>query len=69
MSFKRLKVIRALERRGFVLIRDAGPHTIYRGANGMVIAVPRHRELNRFTVKGIAEDAGADWSEFRKDVS
>lgn len=69
MSFKRLKVIRALERSGYRLTRDVGPHIIYRGPNGEIIAIPRHRELNRFTVKGIAEDAGLDWDAFRKEVS
>ncbi|MFM9959199.1 MAG: type II toxin-antitoxin system HicA family toxin [Phycisphaerales bacterium] len=69
VSFKRMKVVRALERRGYLLVRDVGPHSIYRGANGVPIAVPRHRELNRYTVKAIAEDAGAEWNEFRKEVS
>lgn len=69
MSFDRRKVLKALARQGYVVIREGGRHTIVRGPSGQTIAIPRHRELNRLTVKGIAEDAGAVWTAFKKEVS
>jgi predicted RNA binding protein YcfA (HicA-like mRNA interferase family) len=68
MSFKRIDVLAALLRRGFFVLRHTGGHKIVKGPNGEVIAVPRHRELNRFTVRSIANDAGAEWREFRKEL-
>lgn len=69
MSFKRKKVLRALAKRGFVVIREGAGHTIVRDASGRQIAVPRHPELHRLTVKGMAEDAGVSWNQFRSDIS
>jgi hypothetical protein len=31
--------------------------------------MPRHAELNRHTVRGMAEDAEVPWDEFQKEVS
>jgi predicted RNA binding protein YcfA (HicA-like mRNA interferase family) len=69
MSYKRKKVLRALYRRGFVLLREGGEHTIVRDQKGHQIAVPRSRELNRYTVRGMAQDAEVSWDEFQKEVS
>lgn len=69
MSYQRVKVIRALQARGFTIIREGGRHTIVGRPASVSIAIPRHRELNRFTVKGIAEDAGVDWDEFKREIS
>jgi hypothetical protein len=33
------------------------------------IAVPRHREIKRGTVRGMAMDAKIDWEQFRQEVS
>ena len=63
-------MIRALTRRGFVVLREGANHTIMRRAtDGAQIVVPRHRELKRGTVRGIAADAGAEWEEFRREVT
>jgi predicted RNA binding protein YcfA (HicA-like mRNA interferase family) len=69
MSYKRRKVLRALNRRGFIVAREGGEHTIVRDSAGRQIAVPRHSELNRRTVRGMAQDAEVPWEEFRKEVS
>ena len=69
MSFDRRKVLKALRERGFEVVREGGRHTIVGRRDGARIAVPRHRELNRLTVRGIAEDAGADWETFKREVS
>jgi predicted RNA binding protein YcfA (HicA-like mRNA interferase family) len=62
-------VIRALLKHGFVVHREGGNHTIVRDAAGRQISVPRHKELKRNTVRGMADDAAVPWPEFRKDVS
>ena len=54
MSFKTRKVLRALPRHGFVVLR---------------ISVPPHTEIKRGTVRGIAEDANVPWDKFRREVS
>ncbi len=61
--------MKALADRGFGVVRDGGRHTIVRGPDGTEIAVPRHKELKRGTVRGIAEDANVDWEEFKTDIS
>jgi len=70
MSFQTRKVLRALMRHGFTVLREGSNHTIMRREeDGVQIAVPRHRELQRGTVRGMANDAKVDWDEFRKEVS
>jgi predicted RNA binding protein YcfA (HicA-like mRNA interferase family) len=70
MSFQSRKVLRALLSRGFHVLREGGNHTIVRrDSDGVQIAVPRHRDLKRGTVRGIAVDAKAEWEQFRRDVS
>ncbi len=69
MSYARRKVMKALRSRGFEVVRDGKRHTIVRGEDGMEIAIPRHTELKRGTVRGIAEDANVDWNEFKADIS
>jgi hypothetical protein len=39
------------------------------GTDGTLIVIPRHRELNRYTVRGIAEEADVNWDEFRKEIA
>jgi predicted RNA binding protein YcfA (HicA-like mRNA interferase family) len=69
LSFSQRKVIRALQEHGFLVVREGGRHTIVRGKDDTEIAIPRHRELSRGTVRGIAEDAGLDWKQFRTEIS
>ncbi len=70
MSFPTRKVLRALFGHGFRVLREGSNHTILRrDADGVQIAVPRHRELKRGTVRGMALDAKVDWENFRQDVS
>lgn len=58
----------ALRERGFYVLREGSEHTIIQNAAGQTIAIPRHRELKRGTVRGIAEDAGIDWNVFRRAI-
>jgi len=70
MSYKVRKVLRAFAKHGFVVLREGASHTmIRRESDGIQIVVPRHVELNRFTVRGMVNDAGLDWNAFKRDVS
>ena len=69
MSYSRRKVMKALGALGFLDVREGGRHTIVRSEDGNVIGIPRHRELRRGSVRGIAEDAGVDWNDFQADIS
>ncbi len=69
MSFSQRKVLKALRTHGFLPVREGGRHTVVRGEDGTEIAIPRHRELKRGTVRGIVEDAGLDWEQFRTEIS
>ena len=70
MSFQTRKVLRAFSRHGFFVLREGANHTILRRElDGVQIAVPRHRELKRNTVRGMANDAKLDWDEFHKEIS
>lgn len=54
---------RALERLGFVVVRQRGSHVVLRrGSSGCV--VPNHRELKAGTLTGILKQAGVSPDEF-----
>jgi len=56
---KRANLIRHLERRGCVFIREGGSHTIYKNPiSGKMTAVPRRREVKEFLAKKICDDLG-----------
>jgi predicted RNA binding protein YcfA (HicA-like mRNA interferase family) len=55
--------IRALERLGFVVVRQRGSHIVLRrGSVGCV--VPNHRELKTGTLSGVLKQAGVTLEEF-----
>ena len=55
--------IRALERLGFVEVRQRGSHIVLRrGSAGCV--VPNHRELKAGTLAGVLNQAGVSIAEF-----
>jgi len=55
--------VRALQKLGFVVIRQKGSHVILRrGASGCV--VPQHRELKTGTLSGVLKQAGVTPDEF-----
>ena len=60
--------MKALADHGFAVLREGGRHTIIRRNDGTQIAVPRGRKLNRYTVRGMAIDAGVDWAQFQREV-
>lgn len=57
------EAIRALERLGFVVVRQRGSHLVMRrGSSGCV--VPDHSELKTGTLAGILKQAGISADEF-----
>jgi predicted RNA binding protein YcfA (HicA-like mRNA interferase family) len=58
-----LNAIRALEKVGFVVVRQ-GKHTVM--SNGQrILTIPRHNPINAFTLGGIVRDAGLTEEQFR----
>jgi len=59
------EAVRALERLGFVRVRQKGSHLIMRrGPSGCV--VPMHREIKTGTLSGVLRQAGISTEEFIK---
>lgn len=57
--------VRALQKLGFVVIRQKGSHVVLRrDASGCV--VPQHRELKTGTLSGVLKQAGVPVDEFIK---
>ncbi|MCO6428602.1 type II toxin-antitoxin system HicA family toxin [Nitrosomonas communis] len=57
------EVVRALERLGFVVVRQRGSHIVMRrGSSGCV--VPSHRKLKTGTLAGLLKQAGVSTEEF-----
>jgi predicted RNA binding protein YcfA (HicA-like mRNA interferase family) len=57
------EVIRALQRLGFIVLRQRGSHVILcRGSQGCV--VPDHREVKTGTLAGLLKQAGVSVDEF-----
>jgi predicted RNA binding protein YcfA (HicA-like mRNA interferase family) len=59
------KAVRALERLGFVFVRQQGSHAILRRKDRGCV-VPMHREINPWTLNGVLKQAGVESDEFRK---
>lgn len=60
------KLIRALEKAGFIFIRQKGSHRIY-SKSGRLIVVPYHnKDLKKPTVLAIIEQSGFTVDEFLK---
>jgi predicted RNA binding protein YcfA (HicA-like mRNA interferase family) len=56
---KREALLAHLRSKGCVLVREGGSHSIWRNpANGEIQAVPRHKEVKRFTTKSICRRLG-----------
>ncbi len=57
------QAVRAMERLGFVVVRQRGSHIIMRrGGSGCV--VPNHREIKLGTLAGVLRQAGVSAEEF-----
>jgi predicted RNA binding protein YcfA (HicA-like mRNA interferase family) len=54
---KRRDIISLLERGGWGLLRDVGPHTVY-GKGSARLAIPRHTEIKENLAKSIIKKIG-----------
>jgi predicted RNA binding protein YcfA (HicA-like mRNA interferase family) len=57
------EVIKALERLGFVIVRQKGSHIVLRRSTFGCV-VPNHRELKIGTLSGIIKQAGVSRDDF-----
>jgi predicted RNA binding protein YcfA (HicA-like mRNA interferase family) len=53
----RAKIVKRLDREGWILARHGAEHDIYRHARG-IVSVPRHRQLSPGVARSIAKAAG-----------
>jgi mRNA interferase HicA len=54
---KRTDLVRRLIAIGATFEREGAEHSIYRSRTGLLVSVPRHREINELTAKKILRDA------------
>ena len=61
------EVVRVIERKGFVLVRQSGSHKNFRNSEGTRITLPSHsgKILHPKIVKSILEDAGLSVDDLR----
>lgn len=58
---KREALLAHLRSRGCELVREGGSHSIWRNpATGEIQAIPRHKEVKRFTTKSICRRLGVE---------
>ena len=57
------ETVRALQRLGFVVVRQRGSHIVLRRASQGCV-VPNHRELKTGTLSGVLKQAGISVEEF-----
>jgi predicted RNA binding protein YcfA (HicA-like mRNA interferase family) len=58
------RAVRAFERKGFWVKREAGHISMTDGVR--TITIPRNNPISAYTMKGIVKDAGMTVDEFRK---
>jgi predicted RNA binding protein YcfA (HicA-like mRNA interferase family) len=56
--------VRAMRRLGYEIDRIRGSHMMLRCPGRKPLTVPRHRELDRKTLRGLIRDAGLSVEEF-----
>ncbi len=63
-------VIRVLEKKGFILVRQSGSHKIYRNEKGKRVTIPYHsgKILHPKILKNILVDAEITIEEFREMI-
>ena len=59
-----LRIVRALQRTGFRVLRQ-GKHVVMTDGK-TIVTIPRHNPVNRWTLAGILKEAGLTVDEFRK---
>lgn len=68
MSYKRVKIVRALKEYGYEFLREGSNHTIY--SNGKLnIPVGRHKEISPKTAQKIAKEINITWTDFMTKIN
>ncbi|AXV39108.1 type II toxin-antitoxin system HicA family toxin [Methanobacterium sp. BAmetb5] len=62
------KVIRVLERSGFLMVRQSGSHKIYKNKDGVRITIPYHsgKTLHPKIIRNILKDADITVAKFNE---
>ena len=61
------EVVRAFLRAGYVKVGQRGSHIkLFHPTLQITLIIPNHREVDRWTLKGILKDAGLSGREFGK---
>lgn len=68
MSYKRVKIIKALKEYGFEFLREGSNHTIFTNRN-INIPVGRHTEITTKTAQRIAKEIHIPWIEFKSKIN
>ena len=59
------EIVHAFLRAGYVKVGQRGSHVkLFHPAGQITLVVPNHREVDRWTLKGILKDAGLSVEEF-----
>ena len=59
------KIVKKLEKFGFVFVRQIGSHMILRREDpGLTVTVPRHKEVKKATLKSILRQTEISTEEF-----
>ncbi len=60
------RVLRAIKRLGFVLVRDSGDHSVYKHQDDAdrLMVVPRHSRVKRQLLRNILSGAGVTEEQF-----
>ena len=59
--------IRVFQKLGYTMRRQ-GKHVVMVKDNAVILVIPRHSEIDAYTMGGIAKDAGLTPEEFRKHL-
>lgn len=68
MSYKRVKIIRALKEYGYEFLKEGGNHTIFTNGN-IKIPIARHKEISPGTAQKVAKEINVSWAEFMSKIS
>jgi len=69
VSYKRQKVMKALAKRGFGVIREGSKHTIVGNDRGLREPVPRHGDINRNTMRRIVKNLEIQWRDIEPELT
>lgn len=62
------EVLRALDRLGFEEVHRRGSHVKLKHADGRIIIISYHNEVDRYTLRGALRDAGISEQDFLNNL-